>query len=132
MNEVLEKYFKNTGYKYVSTWEYCPVFSISQWFQTQKSALKKEKNILDPPGFCTVHTLLILDLFASQTKLSFEDFIKSIDSNTNVSIYDLVYRFHSYVTNHLLKRVKRAGYTGEYDTKKVGKFIKLNHSKLFK
>ena len=132
LNDILDIYFKKIGYKYISTWEYCPVFSISQWFQTQMKALKKKKNVLDPPGFCSVHTLLILDLFSKQTELSFEDFIKTINKYTAVSVYDLVYRFHSFVTHSVLKYVRKIGYTDEYEQRKVNSFIKNNRSKLFK
>lgn len=133
LNEVLDVYFKNIGYKYIATWEYCPVFTISQWFQTQMKALQKKKNIVDPPGFCSVHSLLILDVFSKQTQLSFEDFISTVNKDTSVSIYELVYRFHSFVTHHILKRVKKIGYESDvYDHKKVGKFIQSNRDKLFK
>jgi hypothetical protein len=132
LNEVLDVYFKNIGYKYVATWEYCPVFTISQWFLTQMKALKKKKNILDPPGFCSLHTMLILDLFAKQTELSFEEFIKTINKDTSVSIYDLVYRFHSFVTHTVLKRVRKIGFEDEYEHRKVNTFINSNRDKLFK
>jgi hypothetical protein len=133
LNDILDIYFKRIGYKFIATWEYCPVFTISQWFQTQMKALKKKKNLLDPPGFCSVHTLLILDTFSKQNELSFEEFIKTVNKDTTVSIYDLVYRFHSFVTHYVMKRVRKIGYEDEnYDHKKVSKFIKDNRKALFK
>lgn len=133
LNDILDVYFKKLGYKFMATWEYCPVFTISQWFQTEMKALKKPKTPLDPPGFCSVHTLLILDSFSKQNELSFEDFIKTINADTSVSIYDLVYKFHSFVTHYVMKLVKKIGFTDDvYSQKKVSEFIRKHRDELFK
>ena len=110
IQHLLGKYYESK-----SDLDMCPIFSVSKLNMLQKQSLGgnySEKKILDPKGFCAVYTSFIMDTFIRQDSMDLEEFYEKLvyyimNLGSDVILYDILIKFHSYVTDRALFYLKK-------------------------
>ena len=125
MENIISRRLKKFGYQFISNWEYCPSYSLTLAFKQQPKLLKQTQQSVGDVGFCSVHTLFVIDTFLNQDKnfIDYIQYLTSIIHKIGILYRDIIIKFHSYVTNVVLKEIKMRGYKGVYNSDKIFYFI---------